>query len=153
MPSINVTQVTYNFTATVSAPVNLTLAETPDQVKVTNAVTTITVINNISPVTVGGTGSGTGGVVYNQNLNTTDNVRFASVTTPLIYGVSQQPVNFPNGFTTDVVNNPAIFSQSIDVGGVFTQFNNQLQMIYALLPINFGTVNDPALFGIDNGPI
>jgi hypothetical protein len=153
MPSINVTQSTYNFTATVSYPVNLTLSETPDQVRVTQAASTVTVVNNISPITVSGFGGAGSGVAYNQNLNTTDNVRFATVTTEKIYGPSQQPVNFPNGFTTNVVNNSAIFSQSIDVGGVYTQFNNQLQMIYALLPINFGTVNDPALFGIDMGPI
>ena len=99
MSSFNftVTQVTQNFTATVRYPINLTLQETPDTVSVVNAVSTITVINNVQPVTVTGVGGGGGGTVYNQSLNTTDNVAFASLTTPTIYGPAQTSVYFPNG--------------------------------------------------------
>jgi hypothetical protein len=42
-------------------------------------------------------GAGTWAKVFNQDLNTTDNVRFASVTTPVISGVDAQPVVFPTG--------------------------------------------------------
>jgi hypothetical protein len=93
--SFTVTQVTYNFTATVSNPATLTLADYPENVSVVNNVSTITVINNIQPVTISGIG-GEGGN-FNQSLNTTDNVAFASVTTPNIYGVAQTPVFFPTG--------------------------------------------------------
>ena len=93
--SFTVTQITYNFTATVSNPATLTLADYPDNVSVVNNVNTITVINTVQPVTISGIG-GEGGN-FNQSLNTTDNVGFASVTTPNIYGVAQTPVFFPTG--------------------------------------------------------
>jgi hypothetical protein len=91
--SFTITQVVYDFTATVTTPVNLVLNNTETQVLITGTTATIQVINNIQPVSVGA-GSGQ---IFNQNLNTTDNVSFASLTTPYIYGFAQQPVVFPTG--------------------------------------------------------
>ena len=93
--SFTVTQVVYNFTATVSNPATLTLADYPDNVSVVNNINTITVVNTIQPVTISGVG-GDGGN-FNQSLNTTDNVAFNSLTTPTIYGYAQSPVYFPTG--------------------------------------------------------
>jgi hypothetical protein len=95
--SFTVTQVTYNFTATIANPAAVTLAQYPDDVTITTQLTTVTVINTTQPVTVSGIGGGGGN--FNQSLNTTDNVGFASVATPEIYGINQQPVYFPTGLT------------------------------------------------------
>ena len=89
--SFTVTQVVYNFTATVANPAEVTLADYPDDVLVTTQLTTITVVNSVQPITVTGLGG------YNQDLNTYNNVAFATVTTPEIYGVAQTPVYFPTG--------------------------------------------------------
>lgn len=139
-----VTQVTYNFTATISEPVALTLAETPDTVTVVNQISTITVINTVQPVTISGLGGG--GAQYNQSLNTTDNVSFASVTTPQIYGSAQQPVYFPTGIS--VANQGTNFIGGIDLGLIEGTFTNQLSLVFALLNIDFGTVQQPTLYSI-----
>ena len=89
--TFTVTEVVYNFTATVANPAEVVLADYPDDVTITTQLTTITVVNSVQPITITGFGS------YNQSLNTTDNVAFASVTTPEIYGVAQTPVYFPTG--------------------------------------------------------
>jgi len=89
--TFTVTEVVYNFTATVANPAEVVLADYPDDVTITTQLTTITVINSVQPITVTGSGQ------YNQSLNTTDNVAFNSVTTPEIYGISQTPVYFPTG--------------------------------------------------------
>lgn len=145
MSTFTVTQVTYNFTATISEPVALTLAETPDTVSVVNQVSTITVINTVQPVTITGYGMGTG-TNFNQSLNTTDNVAFASVTTPQIYGQAQQPVFFPTGIS--VANQGTNFIGGIDLGLIVGTYTNQLSLIFALLNIDFGTVTQPSLYSI-----
>ena len=142
--TFTVTQVTYNFTATIGNPVSLRLEETPDTVTVVNQLNTITVINSVQPVTVSGVGGG--GVPYNQSLNTTDNVSFASVTTPQIYGMAQQPVYFPTGIS--LTNVGSSFIGSLDLGTLSMTFTNQLSLIFALLSIDLGSVQQPALYSI-----
>lgn len=143
------TQIVYNFTATVDNPAQLTLTDDPTTVNVTNVVSTVTVVNNIQPVTVDGGG---GGANYNQSLNTTDNVAFASVTTPVIYGPAQQPVLFPNGIS--VANFGTVFGSSLDLGTLgITTITNQLSLIFAFLPIDFGFISAPAGVGLGFGEI
>jgi hypothetical protein len=89
--SFTVTEVVYNFTATVANPAEVVLADYPDDVKITTQLTTITVVNSVQPITITGLGG------YNQDLNTFNNVAFATVTTPEIYGSAQNPVYFPTG--------------------------------------------------------
>jgi hypothetical protein len=89
--SFTVTEVVYNFTATVANPAEVVLAEYPDDVTITTQLTTITVVNSVQPITITGLGG------YNQDLNTFNNVAFATVTTPEIYGSAQNPVYFPTG--------------------------------------------------------
>ncbi len=111
-PSFTITQVTYNFTATISRPLELTLNGTTSSVTVVSQQTaTIYVNNTIQPVSVSGIG---GGGAYNQSLNTGDNVSFASLTTPSIYGSFGDPVVFPNGFSAP--NAGTVFINSIDFG-------------------------------------
>jgi hypothetical protein len=136
-----VTQITYNFTATVNTTTNLTLVDTPYTVTVVNSATSVSVINNVQPVTISLSGGG-GGSSYNQSLNTTDNVAFATLTVPTIYGPAQQPVYFPNGIST--VNYGTYFTAVLDVGGIYNTFTNQFSLITALLPLNFGTLVNPA---------
>ena len=93
--SFTITQVVYDFTATVTTPVNLVLNNTETSVVISPNTSTIQVINTPQPVTVA-----TGATSYNQSLNTFDNVSFASVTTPYIYGFAGQPVNFPTGIVS-----------------------------------------------------
>ena len=140
--TFTVTQITQNFTATVKYPVNLTLSETPDTVNVANFVSTLTVINNVQPVTISGVGNSTGNP-FNQSLNTGDNVSFASVTTPQIYGVAQQPVRFPTGIS--VANLGTVFNGSVDLGLINTTITNQLSLIFAFLPLDFGSAINPAM--------
>lgn len=148
--NFTVTQVTRNFTATLTNPINLTLASQPDAVNVVKQITTVTVVNTVQPVTIQGAGGG-GGSIYNQSLNTTDNVSFASVTTPAIYGVAQQPVSFPTGIS---VTNPGnTFQGGIDLGQLYGTFTNQVSLILALLPLNFGTALVPGTITINFGPI
>jgi hypothetical protein len=145
--TFTVTQATYNFTATVSSPANLTLADYPDNVAITNVLTTVTVINNVQPITI----SGTGGQAFNQSLNTTDNVAFASVTTPKIYGAAQQPVYFPNGIS--LANVGTTFNGGVDMAGIINTFTNQLSLIFALLPVTFGTVRSPSYLSVNFGSV
>lgn len=97
--SFTITQVTYDFTATVSTPLALTLSNTGTNVIVTATTASIQVINQIQPVSIT-----YGANAFNQSLNTFDNVSFASITTPVIYGLAQQPVNFPSGITAQLFN-------------------------------------------------
>ena len=144
--TFTVTQVTQNFTATIRYPVNLTLIENPDTVNVANFVSTLTVINTIQPVTISGVGGGSLNP-FNQSLNTGDNVSFASVTTPEIYGYAQQPVQFPTGISVN--NMGTVFNGSVDLSKINTTITNQLALIFAVLPINLGSVLNPATFTIE----
>jgi hypothetical protein len=134
--TFEVTQVTYNFTATVANPATVVLAEYPDNVSVVNNVNTITVVNNIQPVTISGFDSGAG---YNQSLNTTDNVAFATITTPTIYGAAQLPVYFPTGVKIEQVS-----GSTASIGVVFT--DNTVQVTawrpdqLAAIVIDFGAI-------------
>jgi hypothetical protein len=147
--NFTVTQVTQNFTATLTNPINLTFTEDPDTVNVVNQITTVTVVNNVQPVTISGVGGGNAS--YNQSLNTTDNVAFASVTTPTIYGPAQAPVLFPNGISVANVGNT--FNGSIDLGQLYGTFTNQVSLILALLPLDFGTAVIPGTISINFGPV
>lgn len=93
--SFTITQVVYDFTATVTTPLNLVLNNTETQVLVTATTASIQIINNIQPVTVS-----SGATTYNQSLNTFDNVSFATLTVPYIYGFAGQPVYFPTGIVS-----------------------------------------------------
>ena len=106
--SFTVTEVTYNFTATMTIPLELALDTTSNTVNVTDTTAVVSVINSRPAVSV------VGGSIYNQGLNTGDNVSFASVTTPTIYGTGGAPVVFPNGFSAP--NAGTIFINSIDFG-------------------------------------
>lgn len=149
--NFTVTQVARNFTATLTNPINLTLASNPDTVNVVQQVNTVTVVNVIQPVTIQGGVGGGGGAIYNQSLNTTDNVTFATVTTPAIYGVAQQPVLFPTGIS--VANPGSSFQGGIDLGQLYGTFTNQVSLLLALLPLNFGTALVPGTVSINFGPI
>ena len=144
--TFTVTQAVYNFTATINYPINLTLAENPDTVNVTNSANTFTVVNNIQPVTITGIGSGGGINPFNQSLNTGDNVSFNSLTTPAIYGYAQAPVNFPTGISTDSPG--PTFSGGVNLGQINTTVTNQLALIFAFLPIDFGSVLNPVQVSI-----
>jgi hypothetical protein len=134
--TFEVTQVVYNFTATVANPATVTLAEYPDNVNVVNNVNTITVVNTIQPVTISGFDNGAG---YNQSLNTTDNVAFATVTTPTIYGAAQLPVYFPTGVKLEQAS-----GTTASIGVVFT--DNTVQITawrpdqLAAVVIDFGAI-------------
>ena len=111
-PSFTITQVTYNFTATISKPLELTLTGTnPPVTNVTDQTAIVYVNNNIQPITVSGIG---GSGTFNQSLNIGDNVSFASLTTPSIFGSFGDPVVFPNGFSAP--NAGTVFINSIDFG-------------------------------------
>lgn len=147
--TFTVTQQTQNFTATISFPINLTLEENPDTVAVINSSTTITVINNVQPVTISGVGGGN--AQFNQSLNTTDNVSFASVTTPAIYGVAQQPVSFPTGIS--VANLGNTFVGGIDLGSLNVPYTNQVSLLLALIPIDLGRALQDAGLALDFGSV
>ena len=144
--NFTVTQVIYNFTATQNFPVTLTLNETPSAIRVYNTTTAVAVNNTIQPVTVIAGGGG-GGATYNQSLNTTDNVSFASVTTPSIYGVGQTPVNFPSGVNLGSAG-IGFQSSQISFGKIGTTITNQLELIYAFLPVDFGSISNPVQISI-----
>lgn len=151
MPVYNftATQIVYNFTATIDNPAELVLTDDPTTVNVTNVVSTVTVINTVQPVTITGGG---GGQDYNQSLNTTDNVAFASVTTPVIYGVAQQPVSFPTGISA--ANFGTVFGTALDLGTInITTVTNQLSLIFAFLPLDFGGIYTPSYVGLNFGGI
>lgn len=110
--NFTVTQVVNSFTATLTTPLSLALTNTPDSVLIYKTTATVSVTNNIQPVTVSGAGGGN----YNQSLNTVDNVNFASVGTANIYGAGGQPVTFPNGI--NVPNAGTVFINTIDFGPI-----------------------------------
>lgn len=152
MPVYNftATQIVYNFTATIDNPAELVLTDDPTSVNVTNVITTVTVINTVQPITVDSGGGA--GQDYNQSLNTTDNVAFATVTTPVIYGAASQPVSFPTGISA--ANVGTVFGTALDLGTInFSTVTNQLSLIFAFLPLNFGGVYTPSFVGLNLGPI
>ena len=97
--SFTITQVVYDFTATVTTPLNLVLNNTETSVVISPNTSTITVINQPQPVTVQ-----TGFQQFNQSLNTFDNVSFATVTAGYFYGTAGQPVYFPSGIISGQFN-------------------------------------------------
>jgi hypothetical protein len=147
-PSFTVTQVTYNFTATVTTPFTVALESTSTRVLVNQSTATNSVINNNQPVTIATVGSGNS---FNQNLNTTDNVSFASVTTPAIYGLAGQPVSFPTGI--NAANVGTVFSGSLDFGTIFGTYTNILSLLFAAIPIDFGTIVLQPQYSVDLGSI
>lgn len=106
--SFTVTEVTYNFTATMTIPLELALDTTSNTINVSDTTAQVNVVNTRPAVTV------SGGSSFNQSLNSGDNVSFASVTTPTIYGTGGAPVVFPNGFSAP--NLGTVFINSIDFG-------------------------------------
>jgi hypothetical protein len=148
-PSFTVTQITYNFTATVTAPFTVALDTTTTNVLVNQTTATISVINNIQPVTI--TTGGAGSSSFNQNLNTVDNVSFASVTTPAIYGYAGQPVSFPTGIIAENVG--TLFTGGLDFGTIFGTYTNILSLLFAAIPIDMGTIVFQPQYSIDMGTI
>jgi hypothetical protein len=150
--SFEVTEVTYNFTATVSTPLELTLTGTDTHLTVVSPTTaTISVINTRQPVTISGIGGGGGGASYNQELNTTDNVSFASLTTPAIYGFAGGPVSFPTGI--QAANFGTVFSGALDFGSIFGTYTNILSLLFAAIPIDMGTIVFQPQYQLDMGTI
>jgi len=98
--TFTITQVTYDFTATVRSSITTALQTTSTAVTVTATDYSVAVTNAIAPVTVSNAGFGG----YNQSLNTTDNVTFNSITTRYVYGYAQLPVEFPNGLIANQFN-------------------------------------------------
>ena len=149
--SFTVTEVTYNFTATVTTPLELTLENTEDRVTVVRSTTaTVSVINTRQPVSISTPGGG-GGSNFNQSLNTTDNVSFASVTTPIIFGLAGQPVSFPSGI--NVANFGTVFSGSLDFGSIFGTYTNIISLLFAAMPIDMGTIVLQPQYSINLGEI
>lgn len=146
--NFTVTEVTYNFTATVTVPLELTLQNTATSVRVTNSTTNIVVNNNQQPITISGVG---GSAVYNQSLNTTDNVAFNSVTTDAVYGTAGAPVEFPNGIS--VQNFGVTFAGSLDFSGIYATYTNILSLLLAAAPIDMGTITIQTGFNLDFGAI
>ena len=145
--TFTVTEVTYNFTATVTTPLELALVGTATTLVVTNSTATISVINNRQPVTI----SGSGGDSFDQSLNTGDNVSFNSVTTPAIFGFAGQPVSFPTGISA--ANFGTVFSGSLDFGSIFGTYTNVLSLLFAAIPIDMGTIISQPQYSIDLGTI
>ncbi len=145
--NFTVTEVTYSFTATLTVPLELTLQNTSTSVRVTNSTTNIVVNNNQQPITI----SGFGGSVYDQSLNTTDNVSFNSVTTDAVYGTAGAPVEFPNGIS--VQNFGVTFAGSLDFGGIFATYTNILSLLLAAAPIDMGTITIETGFNLDFGAL
>jgi hypothetical protein len=145
--TFTVTEVTYNFTATVTTPLELALVGTETTLVVTNSTATISVVNNTQPVTIGGYGGDT----FNQSLNTSDNVSFASLTTPAIYGFAGQPVQFPTGISVE--NFGTVFSGTLDFGSIFGTYTNILSLLFAAIPIDMGTIVSQPQYSLDLGTI
>ena len=111
--SFTVTQTVSNFTATLTTPLSLALTNVPNTVQVGETTNQVTVNNVIQPVTI----QGAGGSVYNQSLNTGDNVSFATIRATSIYGTSNQPVLFPNG--ADIANfGTLVTTTGVDFGPI-----------------------------------
>ena len=150
--SFEVTEVTYNFTATLTRPLELTLTGTDTHLTIVSPTTaTISVINTQRPVTISTPGGGGGGGSYDQPLNTSDNVSFNSVTTPAIYGFAGQPVNFPTGINANNVG--TVFSGGLDFGSIFGTYTNVLSLLIAALPLDFGTIVVQPQYSVDLGQI
>lgn len=145
-PSFTVTEVTYNFTATVTTPLELALVGTDTRINVISNSATISVNNLRQPITISGYGAG-----YNQSLNTFDNVSFASLTVPSIYGAAGQPVSFPSGIS--VANFGTVFSGTLDFGSIFGTYTNIISLLFAALPIDMGTIISQPQYSLDLGPI
>lgn len=145
--AFTVTEVTYNFTATVSRPLELALVGTDTSVIVSSSSSTISVNNTRQPVSVIVQGS-TG---WNQSLNTTDNVTFNSVTAGSIYGAAGQPVQFPSGIS--VANFGTTFSGALDFSGIYATYTNILALLLAAAPIDMGTITLQTQFNLNFGPI
>lgn len=144
--NFTVTQVVNSFTATLSTPLALALTNTPNSVVVTATSATISVSNAIQPVTISN-------LVFNadQSLNTTDNVSFASITTPLIYGAAGQPVVFPTGISA--ANIGTVFAGTLDFGTIFGTSTNIFSLLFAAIPIDFGTIIFQPQYSVDLGTI
>jgi hypothetical protein len=150
--TFDVTEVTYNFTATVTTPIELTLTGTDTHLTVVSATTaSISVINTRAPISISD-GSVGGGSSYNQTLNTTDSVLFNSLTTPSIYGYAGAPVSFPTGI--NATNFGTVFSGALDFGSFQeSAATNLLSLFFLSLPINMGTIFIQPAFSVDMGPI
>jgi hypothetical protein len=146
--SFTVTQVVNNFTATVSTPLALALTNVPNSVAVTSTSATVFVNNAIQPVTISGGGASQ---TFNQSLNTTDSVSFANVTTPSIYGTGGAPVSFPTGI--NAANFGTVFSGSLDFGQVFGTYTNILSLLFAAIPLDFGTIVFQPQYSVDLGTL
>ena len=146
--SFTVTEVTYNFTATITTPLELALVGTETTVRVVNSSATISVHNTRQPVTIQGIG---GGSEYNQSLNTFDNVSFNSLTTPAIFGFAGQPVEFPTGISVE--NFGTVFNGTLDFGAIFGTYTNILSLLFAALPLDFGTIALLPQYSVDLGTI
>lgn len=149
--SFEVTEVVYNFTATLTTPLELTLTGTDTHLTVVSPTTaTISVINTRQPVTINVAGGGGGGSAYNQSLNTIDNVSFNSVTVPTIYGFAGGPVSFPTGI--QAANFGTVFSGSLDFGQLIgATATNLLSLLFLALPIDMGTIVLQPQFSLDMG--
>lgn len=145
--SFTATQEVYSFTATVSNPAALTLAEYPEDVSIINVTNTVTVTSVYQPVYVNGSGSGQG-VAYNQSLNTTDEVTFQTVTTPTLNGGGTTPIYFETGISTQ--NFGTNFIGNVDLGQLgLTTITNQLALLFTFLPMDFGSITNPLLVTVD----
>lgn len=151
--SFNVTEFVYNFTATVTTPLELALTGTDTHLTVVTPTTaTISVVNTRQPITISGLpAGGGGGAGFDQNLNTTDSVNFATVTTPYIYGTAGQPVTFPTGISA--ANAGTIFTGGLDFGGLFGTYTNVLSLLFAALPIDMGTIVYQPQYSMDMGTL
>lgn len=145
--TFTVTEVTYNFTATVNTPLELALVGTETNIIVTNSTATVSVINSRQPVTVNGVGSNT----FNQSLNTTDNVQFDTLTVSEIYGSGGSPVSFPTGISA--ANFGTVFSGTLDFGLLFGTYTNIISLLFAALPVDMGTILLQPQYSVDLGTI
>jgi len=144
--AFTVTQVVNSFTATITTPLSLALTNTPDSVAITNNTATVVINNNIQPVTVSG-----GQTQFNQSLNTTDNVSFASVSTPRVYGYAGGPVAFPNGIS--VASYGVEFAGPLDFSGYLITATNVFALLLAASPIDFGSLSTASTFSVNFGTI
>lgn len=145
--SFTATQEVYSFTATVSNPAALTLAEYPEDVSIVNVTNTVTVTNVYQPVIV----AAASGANYDQNLNTTNEVAFQSVTTPVLNGGVNTPIYFQTGI--DTTNYGTTFIGNVDLGQLGpTTITNQLALLFTFLPIDLGQMSDPLLVTLDFNP-
>lgn len=81
---------------------------------------------------------------FDQNLNVTDAVTFASVQTADVSGEDQTPVFFSSGVSLATIGYD--FIGPLDLGTVPQVFTNQIGLLLALMPLDFGTVQEPSFF-------